>query len=69
MKQQNKVFVLRGEKMEGFAWIFGLMGFSLGAGALAEANRLSIQVKALEVRIAVLEEKPGSAKESSETSL
>ncbi|QDT92731.1 hypothetical protein [Gimesia algae] len=42
--------------MEGFTWIFGLMGFSLGVGALAEANRLSTLVKALETRIAVLEE-------------
>ncbi|WP_417375564.1 hypothetical protein [Gimesia maris] len=69
MKQQNKVFVLRGEKMEGFAWIFGLMGFSLAAGALAEANRLSTQLKALEARISVLEEKPVSQNESSGTSM
>ncbi|MEQ8638776.1 hypothetical protein [Gimesia maris] len=55
--------------MEGFTWIFGLMGFSLGAGALAEANRLSTQLKALEARISVLEEKPVSQNESSGTSM
>ncbi len=55
--------------MEGFAWIFGLMGFSLAAGALAEANRLSTQLKALEARISVLEEKPVSQNESSGTSM
>ncbi len=54
--------------MEGFTWIFGLMGFSLGAGAQAEANRLSTQVKALEARNDLLEEKPDSQNESSGTS-
>ena len=51
--------------MEGFTWIFGLTGFSLGAGALAEANRLSTLVKALETRIASLEENTESQQESS----
>lgn len=55
--------------MEGFVWISGLIGFSLAAGALAEVNRLSTQVKALETCIAVLEEKPDSQNESSGTSM
>ncbi|MCA9021816.1 MAG: hypothetical protein KDA74_16825 [Planctomycetaceae bacterium] len=55
--------------MEGLLWLFGLMGFSLAAGALAEANRLSTQLRALEARIAVLEEKPVSLNESSGTSM
>ena len=55
--------------MEGLLWLFGVAGFSLAAGALAEANRLSTQLKALEARIALLEEKPVSQNESSGTSM
>lgn len=50
--------------MESFGWIFGFMGFSLGAGALAGVNQLTTQVKALEQRIALLEAEPDSQKES-----
>ncbi|QDT80710.1 hypothetical protein Mal35_41840 [Gimesia maris] len=51
--------------MEGLLWLFGVAGFSLAAGALAEANRLSTQLKALEARIASLEENTESQQESS----
>jgi len=51
--------------MEGFSWMFAIMGFSMAAGALAEANRLSTLVKALETRIASLEENTESQQESS----
>jgi len=54
--------------MEGFSWMFAIMGFSMAAGAVGVVNQLTTQVKALEARIALLEAEPDSQKESFESS-
>ncbi|WP_291179833.1 hypothetical protein [Gimesia sp.] len=54
--------------MEGFSWMFAIMGFSMAAGAVGVVNQLTTQVKALEARIALLEAEPDVKRDTLESS-